>query len=30
MWKKARVEELKLGREGAKRTAVLRGADGSV
>jgi len=30
MWKKARVEELKVGRDGAKRTAVLRGADGGV
>jgi hypothetical protein len=30
MWKKARVEELKVGRNGAIRTAVLRGADGSV
>ena len=29
MWK-ARVEELKVGRDGAKRTAVLRGADGGV
>ena len=29
-WKKARVEELKVGRDGAKRTAVLRGADGGV
>jgi len=30
MWKKARVEELKVGRDEAKRTAVLRGADGNV
>jgi len=30
MWKKARVEELKVGRDGAKRTAVLHGADGRV
>ena len=30
MWKKARVEELKVGREGATRTAVLRGANGTV
>jgi hypothetical protein len=30
MWKKARVEELKVGRDGAIRTAVFRGADGSV
>ena len=30
MWKKARVGELKVGRDGTKRTAVLRGADGSV
>jgi hypothetical protein len=30
MWKKAWVEGLKVGRDGAKRTAVLRGADGSV
>jgi hypothetical protein len=30
MWKKARVVELKVGRDGAIRTAVLRGADGSV
>ena len=30
MWKKARVEELKVGRDGATRTAVLRGANGIV
>jgi hypothetical protein len=30
MWKRARVEELKAGRDGATRTAVLRGADGDV
>jgi len=30
MSKKARVEELKAGRDGAKRTAVLRAADGRV
>jgi hypothetical protein len=30
MWKKARVVELKVGRDGIKRTAVLWGADGSV
>ena len=30
MWKKARVEELKVGRDGAKRTAVIRGADGRI
>jgi hypothetical protein len=30
MWKKARVEELKVGRDGATRTAVLRGANGTV
>ena len=30
MWKKARVEELKVGRDGDTRTAVLRGAKGTV
>jgi hypothetical protein len=30
MWKKARVEELKAGRDGATRTAVIRGANGTV
>jgi len=30
MWKKVRVEELKVGTDAAKRTAVLRGADGNV
>jgi len=30
MWKKVRAEELHFGRDGAKRTAVLREADGSV
>jgi hypothetical protein len=30
MWKKVRVQELKVGRDGAKRTAVLRAADGGV
>jgi hypothetical protein len=30
MWKKARVEELKAGRDGAIRTAVLRGANGTI
>jgi hypothetical protein len=30
MWKKARVEELKVGRDGATRTAVLHGANGIV
>jgi hypothetical protein len=30
MWKKARAEELKVGRDGATRTAVLRGANGIV
>ena len=30
MWKKARVEELKVGRDGVKRTAVFRGEDGSI
>jgi len=30
MWNKARVVELKVGKNGAKRTAVLRGADGRV
>jgi hypothetical protein len=30
MWKKTRVEELKVGRDGAKRTAEPRGADGRV
>jgi hypothetical protein len=30
MWKKARVEELKEGRDGATRTAVLRGANRTV
>jgi hypothetical protein len=27
MWKKARVEELMVGRDGATRTAVLRGTN---
>jgi hypothetical protein len=30
MWKKALVENLKVRRDGAKRTAILRGADGRV
>jgi len=30
MWKKARVEELKTGRDGVTRTVVLRGANGTV
>jgi hypothetical protein len=30
MWKKVRVEELKLGRDGPKRTVVFRAADGRV
>jgi len=30
MWKKARVEELKVGRDGATRTVVLRGANRTV
>ena len=30
MWKKARVEELKVGRDGTTRTVVLRGANGTV
>jgi len=30
MWKKTQVVDLKLWRDGAKRTAVLHGADGSV
>jgi hypothetical protein len=30
MWKKARVEELKVGRHGAKKTVVLRGANGTI
>ena len=30
MWKKARVEELKAGRDGATRTAVFHGANGTV
>jgi hypothetical protein len=30
MWKKARVEELKAGRDGAIRTAVLHGANGTI
>jgi hypothetical protein len=30
MWKKARVEELKAGRDGATRTTVLRGVNGTV
>jgi len=30
IWKKARLEELKVGRDGATRTAVLRGANGNV
>jgi len=29
-WKKARVEELKVGRDRATRTVVLRGANGTV
>ena len=30
MWKKARVEELKVGRDGAYRTVVLHGANGTL
>jgi hypothetical protein len=30
MWKKARVEELKVGRDGVKTTAVLREANGTI
>jgi hypothetical protein len=30
MWKKARVEELKVGRDGVKRTAVVREANGTI
>jgi hypothetical protein len=30
MWKKAWVEELKAGRDGATRTAILHGANGTV
>jgi hypothetical protein len=30
MWKKARVEELKEGRDGVARTVVLRGANGTI
>ena len=30
MWKKARVEELKVGRDGASRTVVLCGANGTL
>jgi hypothetical protein len=30
MWKKARVEELKVGRDGAVRTVVHRGTNGTV
>jgi hypothetical protein len=30
MWKMFHVEELKVGRDGAKRTAVLRAPDGGV
>jgi len=30
MWNKARAEELKAGRDGATKTAVLRGADGTI
>jgi hypothetical protein len=29
LWNKARVKKLNVGRDGAKRTAALRGADGS-
>jgi len=30
MWKKAQVEELKVGRDGVTRPVVLRGANGTV
>jgi hypothetical protein len=30
MWKKARVQELKVGRDGIKRTAVLREDNGNI
>jgi hypothetical protein len=30
MWKKARVEKLKVGRDGVKRTVVIRGTDGNI
>jgi hypothetical protein len=30
MWKKARAEELKVGRDGTTRTAILREANGTV
>jgi len=30
MWKRARVEELKVGRDGATRTVVLRGVNGTI
>jgi hypothetical protein len=30
MWKRATVEELKLGRDGVSRTVVFRGASGSL
>jgi hypothetical protein len=30
MWKKIRVEGLKVGKDGVTRTAVLRGANGTV
>jgi hypothetical protein len=30
MWNKAKVEELKAGRDGVSRTIILRGANGSL
>jgi hypothetical protein len=30
MWKKAKVEKLKVGRDGVPRTVILRGANGSL
>ena len=30
MWKKARVDELKVGKDGTTRTAIRRGANGTV
>jgi len=30
MWKKAKVEEMKVGRDGVCRTVILRGANGSL
>ena len=30
MWEKTRVEELKVGRDGVTKTAVLRGANGTI